>query len=95
MRIVTVFQEEEEEEEEEERGDGDGNRVVAIGATTDAIDKQADIASAARALTRERERERDERFFFSAFFSLVFVCGILFSLLLSPPFAFERVHSRL
>ena len=63
MRIVTVFQ-----EEEEERGDGDGNRVVAIGATTDAIDKQADIASAARALTRERERERDERFFFSFLF---------------------------
>ena len=91
MRIVTVFQE---EEEEEERGDGDGNRVVAIGATTDAIDKQADIASAARALTRERERER-RTFFFSAFFSLVFVCGILFSLLLSPPFAFERVNSRL
>ena len=70
MRIVTVFQ-----EEEEERGDGDGNRVVAIGATTDAIDKQADIASAARALTRERERERerDERLFFQLSF-LWFSC---------------------
>ena len=74
MRIVTVFQEEEEEEEEEERGDGDGNRVVAIGATTDAIDKQADIASAARALTRERERERDERFFFFQLSFLWFSC---------------------